>query len=289
MARCLVTGHRGYIGSRLIKRLNDMGHIAIGIDLSDGKDINSLQGLVEDNDGNFHPFWSNFGAKYIFHLACIPRVGYSIEEPVKTMANNVLAGSNVLNFARKTGVKRVIYSSSSSIRGNGDGPTSPYALQKMVTEVECKLYPELYGMDTVSLRYFNVYSEDQTVDGPYATAIANWMHYIRQGKDPYITGDGTQRRDMLHVEDAVAANIFAMQHEDRFNGAAFDVGTGTNISLNEVKDVVLKYHPDVNFKYVDPRPGDVMYTEASTYGLKKLGWQTKMSIQDGIKKCFRRL
>ena len=136
MARCLVTGHRGYIGSRLIKKLNSLGHETLGIDLVDGKDINSLQGLVEDDSGNFHPFWSGFKADYLFHLACIPRVAYSVEEPVKTMANNVLAGSNVLNFAHKNGVKRVIYSSSSSIRGDGTGPTSPYGLQKMVTEGE---------------------------------------------------------------------------------------------------------------------------------------------------------
>ena len=100
MARCLVTGHRGYIGSRLVKKLSFLGHEVLGIDLIDGKDINSLQGFLEDNDGKFHPFWSNFKAEYIFHLACIPRVGYSVEEPVKAMANNVLAGSNVLNFAR---------------------------------------------------------------------------------------------------------------------------------------------------------------------------------------------
>ena len=158
MAKCLVTGHKGYIGSRLFKKLKALGHEVEGIDLVDGKDINSLQGLLEADHGKFHPHWTNFGAEYIFHLACIPRVAYSIDEPVKTMKNNVLAGSNVLNFARKTGVKRVIYSSSSSIVGNGNGPASPYALQKMTTEIECKLYSELYGLDTVSLRYFNVYS-----------------------------------------------------------------------------------------------------------------------------------
>mgnify|MGYP001280213955 CR=1 FL=1 len=124
MSRCLVTGHRGYIGSRLYKKLVDLGHEVQGIDLVEGNDINSLQGLVEDKHGKFHPRWANFKPEYVFHLACIPRVAYSIEEPVKTMQNNVLAGSNVLNFARKIGAKRVIYSSSSSINGNGDGPTT---------------------------------------------------------------------------------------------------------------------------------------------------------------------
>ncbi len=289
MARCIVTGHRGYIGSRVYKKLKELGHEVEGIDLIDGVDINSLQGFEEDNDGNFHPRWTSFKPEYIFHLACIPRVGYSVEEPVKTMANNVMAGTNVLNFARKVGAKRVVYSSSSSIRGDGNGPTSPYGLQKMVTEVECQLYTKLYDLDTVSLRYFNVYSKDQTVDGPYATAVANWMHYIRLGKNPFITGDGEQRRDMLHVEDAVSANIFAMDRKEDFKGAVLDVGTGNNISLNEVKGIVLEEHPDVKFEYVEDRPGDVMYTRADTEKLKNLGWQVEINIQDGIRNCFRSL
>ena len=109
------------------------------------------------------------------------------------------------------------FSSSSSVVGNGDGPTSPYGLQKLISEMECKLYAELYGVDTVSLRYFNVYSEDQKADGPYATAIANWMQFIRDGKTPFITGTGEQRRDMLHVSDAVRANIFAMERKEDGN------------------------------------------------------------------------
>ena len=213
MIRCLVTGHKGYIGSHLYEKLKQLGHVVQGIDLKElyGRDINSLQGLKEDDRGNFHPYFWNFRPEYIFHLACIPRVGYSIDEPVKSMKNNVIAGSNVLNFARKVGAKRVIYSSSSSISGNGYGPTNPYALQKMTTEIETKLYSELYGLDTVSLRYFNVYSKDQPADGPYATAISNWMKYIKNGKNPFITGEGDQRRDMLHVTDAVSANIFSME------------------------------------------------------------------------------
>tara|TARA_R100000664_G_C2759496_1_gene149358 strand:+ start:4637 stop:5521 length:885 start_codon:yes stop_codon:yes gene_type:complete len=288
MARCLVTGHRGYIGSRLYNKLKELGHEVMGIDVAGeyGKDINGLQGLIEDSNKKFHPIWANFSPEYIFHLACIPRVGYSIEEPVITAANNILAGSNVLNFAAKNGVKRVIYSSSSSVVGNGDGPTSPYALQKLTTERECKIYADIYGLDTVSLRYFNVYSEDQEVSGPYATAIANWMHYIRNGDTPYITGDGSQRRDMLYVHDAVAANIFAMDYKDRFNGQHFDVGTGDNISLNEVKDIVNDVFPEVAFDYIKERPGDVMLTKANTEPLKNLGWQTKMSIEEGIRNCF---
>jgi len=289
MARCLVTGHRGYIGSRLFKKLKDLGHEVLGIDTKDGKDINSLQGLVEDNSGQFNPAWAKFKPEYIFHLACIPRIGYSIEDPIKTMKNNVIAGSNVLNFARKNDVKRVIYSSSSSIVGNGDGPTSPYALQKLTTELETKIYSSLYNIDTVSLRYFNVYSADQPADGPYATAISNWMNFIRQDKIPFITGDGEQRRDMLHVSDAVSANVFAMEHKGNFLGRSFDVGTGKNISLNEVKDIVTRYFTDLEFTYIQPRKCDVLYTKANTKELAELGWSPSVSIENGINQCFEKL
>jgi UDP-glucose 4-epimerase len=221
-------------------------------------------------------------------MACWPRVGYSVEFPVDTTENNVMAGSIVLNFARKVGsVKKVIYSSSSSIVGNGDGPESPYALQKYFTELETTLYSKLYGLDTVSLRYFNVYSKDQKASGPYSTAVCNWMQAIRDEVNPYITGDGEQRRDMVNVHDVVSANIFCMEYNDLFNGSVFDVGTGDNISLNEIKEIVEKFNPDVNFDYVADRPGDVLQTRANIQPLKDLGWSADIPIKDGISECFR--
>ena len=287
MARCLVTGHKGYIGSRLFKKLRELGHEVKGIDLADGHDINVC--LFERHPNFRDSEWFKFKPEYVFHLACIPRVAYSVEQPVSTMLNNVLAGSNVLNFAKEVGAKRVIYSSSSSIVGNGDGPTSPYGLQKMTTEIETKLYSELYGIDTISLRYFNVYSEDQKASGPYATAICNWMQFIRDGRTPFITGDGEQKRDMLHVDDVISANIFAMEYDGKFGGQHYDCGTGSNISLNEVKDIVQSHFPKVNFQYVVERPGDVLLTKAKSKNLEKLGWQTKINIPEGINNCFNNL
>ena len=151
--------------------------------------------------------------------------------------------------------------------------------------MECKIYAQIYDIDTVSLRYFNVYSEDQEADGPYATAISNWMHYIREGKTPFITGDGEQRRDMVHVSDVLDANIFAMQNGGRFNGASFDVGTGENISLNEVKDIVQQYH-DVEFEYRSPRPGEVMLTRANIKPYAEYGFEACVDLQTGLHKCF---
>tara|TARA_R110002167_G_scaffold321233_1_gene527114 strand:+ start:15041 stop:15916 length:876 start_codon:yes stop_codon:yes gene_type:complete len=290
MARCLVTGHKGYIGSKLYERLKSLGHDVMGIDLSEdfSKDINKI--LVEDKDGKFHPHYYNFKPEYVFHMACWPRVGYSVEHPVLTNKNNILAGTNILNFARKVGsVKRVIYSSSSSVNGNGNGPASPYALQKYTTELETTMYSHLYGLDTVSLRYFNVYSHDQRADGPYATAVANWMKNIRGGTNPFITGDGNQRRDMVNVSDVIEANVFCMNYEEALNGAVFDVGTGENISLNEIAEIAKTHNPTINFDYVEPRKGDIVLTKADTSGLSEIGWRAQVKINDGITECFRRI
>lgn len=290
MARCLVTGHKGYIGSKLFERLKSLGHDVMGIDLNEEipNDINKT--LAEDNDGKFHPHYFSFKPEYIFHMACWPRVGYSVENPVSTNKNNILAGTNILNFARKVGsVKRVIYSSSSSVVGNGNGPASPYALQKYTTELETTMYSHLYGLDTVSLRYFNVYSHDQRADGPYATAVANWMKSIRGGINPYITGDGEQRRDMVNVDDVVSANVFCMDYDEQLCGAVFDVGTGENISLNEIAKIVKEYVPETKFDYVESRKGDVLVTKADISGLLGLGWQAQVGISNGIADCFKRL
>lgn len=287
MARCLVTGHKGYIGSALYKKLISNGHEVMGIDLKEQISSDVRDVLLEDSDGLFHPHYYNFKPEYIFHLACIPRVGYGIQFPVKTMYNNVMAGTVLLNFARKVGsVKRVIYSSSSSIAGNGKGPTTPYALQKYTTEQECKIYSEIYGVDTVSLRYFNVYSVEQPAEGSYPTAISNWMEYIRLKKKPFITGDGSQRRDMVHLDDAVSANIHVMNLSERLGGRVMDVGTGENISLNEIRKIVEEYH-DIEFEFKPARLGEVLITKADTTALAELGWTCNTSILDGIHKCFR--
>ena len=283
MSKCLVTGHRGFIGSSLYSRLSELGHEVMGIDLKEGNDILDVlhQDAIEQKYLNFEP-------DYVFHLACIPRVAYSVEKPVETMKNNVLAGSLTLNYAKKVNAKRLIYAGSSSVVGNGSGPASPYALQKLITEKECQIYSDLYGLDTVTLRYFNVYSETKSDGNPYATAIAKWRHCIAEGIDPFITGDGTQRRDMAHLEDVVSANVFAMNHHEDFSGQHFDVGTGKNISLNEIKDIILKHHPETNFNYVPPREGDVLLTRADMSKLAKIGWHPSVSIEDGVERCFKR-
>ena len=120
MARCLVTGHKGYIGSKVYAKLKELGHEVQGIDFFEGNDILASFKEYSDGSGRFHPHYWDFKPEYVFHLACIPRVAYSIENPATTMRNNVLAATYILNFARKVGAKRVIYSGSSSVAGNGN-------------------------------------------------------------------------------------------------------------------------------------------------------------------------
>ena len=287
--RCLVTGDMGYIGSHMIRALEEEGHEALGVDLKRGDDI--IDCLNYENHTSEHDVFWDFNPDYVFHMACWPRVTYSVENPVKTMRNNVLATSTVLDYSRRKGVKRVIFSSSSSVVGNDDdlGPTNPYGLQKRISELECDLYRRLYNLETVSLRYFNVYSEDQPADGPYTTAIANFMDYIRKGKAPFITGDGEQRRDMIHVQDVVSANMFAMNCKKAFNMESYDVGSGVNISLNEIKLIVNKHFPDVVFEHHPERAGEVLSTVANTRRLSRLGWKSRIEIEQGIEFCFKKL
>tara|TARA_R110002020_G_scaffold464493_2_gene685227 strand:- start:3747 stop:4541 length:795 start_codon:yes stop_codon:yes gene_type:complete len=260
----------------------------MGIDIKSGNDI--LDTLKPHQNGNFHRHWVNFRPEYIFHLAAIPRVVYSIENPVEVIENNVLSSLYILEFARHVGAKRVIYSSSSSVVGNGSGPENPYGASKLMPEALCGAWSKIYGVDTVCLRYFNVYSPCQKADGPYATAVANFMESIRQGKNPFITGNGEQRRDMAHVEDVAAANIQAMLRPTDFEGAWFDIGTGDNISLNEIKEIVLEYLPDVQFDYVSDRPRDVMETKANIQPfVAHTGWTPEHQIEEGIRECFRSL
>jgi UDP-glucose 4-epimerase len=271
--KILITGHKGYIGSHLCLSLKNQGHEVRGIDLKDGEDI--LHCLPDES------------FDYVFHLAACPRVGYSVEKPSYTMKQNVLVTSVLLEWAKSHKVKRVIFSSSSAIHGNGDGvPKSPYGLHKLMSEMECCLYSELYGLDTVCLRYFNAYSEDQQYGGSYSTAICAWMEMIKQDNPLRIDGDGEQTRDLVHVKDIISANIFCMQHQGVFNGKWFNVGSGTSISLNQIKRFISKNY-DVIWEHAPERLGDVKRTLADITELKKLGWEPKISIEEGLKRCFK--
>jgi UDP-glucose 4-epimerase len=271
MKKYLVTGHRGFIGSKLYDVLPT--DETIGIDLKDGHDL--IDQLPSES------------AEVVFHMAALPSVEYSVRNPSYTLKHNVLGTSRVLEWAKKQGVKRVVFSSSAAVYGNGLGPSSPYGLHKLMAEKECKLYSELYGLDTVCLRYFNVYSEDQPYGGAYSTVISAWMEMIRQDKPLRIDGDGEQTRDYIHVDDIISANIFCANYAGPFGGETYDVATGVNTSINRIKSFISsELETETKWHRVPERTGDVKHSTARTIDLKKLGWSSKVKITDGLKKCF---
>jgi UDP-glucose 4-epimerase len=269
MGKYLITGHKGYIGSRLFSALAE--HDPVGIDLKDGEDILDQLPEIEVDD--------------VFHLAAHPRVEYSVDHPAYTLKHNVLGTSKVLEWAKNHGAKRVVFSSSAAVYGTGDGPCSPYGLHKRMSEMECKLYAKLYDLDTVCLRYFNAYSEDQPYGGAYSTVISSWMNMLQRSIPLRIDGDGKQTRDFVHVDDIVSVNLFCGAHVGKFAGECFDVGSGRTISLNEIKAFVddkctAKWHKGPE------RIGDIKYISADVEPLRKLGWQAKVDIAEGLKKCI---
>ena len=267
----LVTGYKGYIGNKIYNKLVELNYEVKGVDLKDGEDL-----LYCLPSGQFD---------YVFHLAALPRVGYSVEHPSYTLKHNVMATSKLLEWSKDHGVKRFIFSSSSSALGNGHGPTSPYGLHKLMSEMECKLYSELYGLDTVCLRYFNVFSEDQEFGGSYSTVVCAWMEMIKQKKLLRLDGDGTQSRDFVHVDDIVDINLFCMNHRETFNGEIYDVGSGITMTVNDIKDIVQCYN-DVEFYYTPERKGDPKHTKANIKNLKNIGWTAKINPTIAIHNCF---
>lgn len=272
--RILVTGHRGYIGSHLFEELICLGHEAVGIDLKDGNDI--LHCLPDEN------------FDCVFHLAALPRVEYSVEKPFYTMKQNVLVTSKLLEWSKNHGVKTFIFSSSSAIYGEGKGPKSPYGLHKLISEMECDLYQDLFGIKCVCLRYFNVYSADQEYGGSYSTVVSAWMQMIKDGKSLRIDGDGEQSRDFIHVDDVVSANLWCMNNVEKINNLWYDVGYGDTCSLNDIKDIV-DAHNQVEWIHAPERKGDVKHTELSEQRLQITGWSPKVDLNTGLEECFKKM
>ena len=259
----LVTGHRGYIGSRLYAKLKAAGHDVLGVDLKDGTDI--LHTLPEVDIAT------------VFHLAAFPSVAYSIENPAYTLMHNVLGTSRLLEWSKKRNVKRFVFSSSAAVYGNDGNLGSPYALHKLMSEKECKLYSDLYGIDSVCLRYFNVYSEDQEYGGPYSTVFAAWMSALKNNIEPTLEGDGSQTRDFIHLNDIIDANIFCMNYENNFNGETYDIASGITISLESIKNYIDSRY-NVTWNLIPPRTGDIKHVSPNCNKINNLGWYARISI-----------
>ena len=254
----------------------------MGIDLLCTKymgDIRSDKFLKGNN------VWKNFKPEYIFHCAAKPSVQWSVDNPSLSLSHNVFGTSRLLEFAKSVNAKRVIFSSSAAVYGNDGRPCNPYGAHKLMSEIECRVYSELYGVDTVCLRYFNVFSKDQQYGGPYSTVISAWNYAVHNRKTLLVNGDGEQSRDFIHVSDIVDCNIFCMNEDVNFNGRHYDVGTGKQTSLNHIKEVISSLQ-DCEWYYNKEREGDIRASMADMAPLKELGWSPKTNITKCIHTIF---
>jgi nucleoside-diphosphate-sugar epimerase len=305
MEKMVVTGGAGFIGSNLAEHLINLGYSVIVVDdLSTGRKQN-LTGWSEKAGDRFHFLQADIndtdqlrrtlnGVSYVFHLAAIPSVARSLENPAATQAANINGTLSVLIAARDAGVKRVVAASSSSIYG--DEPNlpkienrigrclSPYALSKFVTEEYCRLFSQLYGLETVALRYFNVFGPRQNPKSEYAAVIPRFSTSLLAGKPPVVFGDGEQSRDFTFIANVIDANWKAATTPG-VAGDAFNIGCGVQTSLNQLIDKmngILGSH--IKPKYETARKGDVRHSTADiSKAAKMLGYIPAVSLETGLR------
>ena len=281
MERVLVTGSAGFIGHHLCRELKKRGYYVIGVDdLSNGDPAYAMC----SNEFIRKPLYKLLGGdfkdiKWLFHLAALPRVPLSIIDPWKTHGVNVDESLSLFLQAKANGVGKIIYSSSSSVYGEQDVfptsetcrtiPVSPYAVQKLAAEHYCEVMRKVYGIPTVSLRYFNVYGEEQKSDNPYTGVITRFLEFKKLGKPLPIYGDGSIRRDFTYVKDVVEANILAAEKGE----GVYNVGSGKNYSIKEVAAAI-----GGEIVYQEARKGDPPISLADNSRLRSLGWKPSMEL-----------
>jgi nucleoside-diphosphate-sugar epimerase len=298
MKKIVVVGGAGYIGSNLVDTLVERGDDVHVIDnLSGGKKehVHAKASFYEVDARNFADIEDIIkGADTVFHLAALPRVQYSIEHPIETNDVNIGSTVNILHAAAKGGVRRVVYSASSSAYGNQEtmpleetmeaNPLSPYGLQKYVGELYCRVFSEIYNLETVSLRYFNIYGgKHMDPDGPYALVIGKFLKMKDEGLALTITGDGEQTRDFTHVSDAVRANILASESEKVGDGEVINIGAGNNCSINRIAELI-----GGPVEHIAPRI-EPKHTLADNSKAKELlGWMPEIGIEEGIAELLKK-
>jgi UDP-glucose 4-epimerase len=295
--KVVVTGGAGFIGSHLVEALVARGDEVHVVDnYAGGKRedrINPKATYHEVDIRNFEMLAPVIaGAAYVFHEAALPRVQFSIENPELTFSVNVQGVVSMLRAAKEGGVKRVVYAASSSAYGDQATlplsedmpaqPKSPYGLQKYVGELSCKLWSDVYQLETVNLRYFNVYGPKLDPDGAYALVIGKFLKQRKAGEPLTITGDGTQTRDFTYVRDIVAANLLAAESSKVGKGETLNIGAGKNASVNTLAALI-----GGASVHVAPRlePHDTLADNRKACEL--LGWQPTINLEDGIAELKR--
>jgi UDP-N-acetylglucosamine/UDP-N-acetyl-alpha-D-glucosaminouronate 4-epimerase len=296
--RALVTGGAGFIGSHLVDALvADGARVAVLDNLSTGSAVN-LPATADLVDGDVadpaavEPLVR--GQDVVFHLAARGSVQRSVERPLDTDRTNVSGTLNVLCAAREAGVGRVVLASSSSVYGGpGDGPTSedtpprprsPYAVSKLTGEHYARVFTELHGLETVSLRYFNVFGPRQRADTAYAAVVPRFVEALSGGRAPEIHGDGRQSRDFTYVADAVAANLRAATAPAACAGRVYNVARGDPHTVLQLLTVLAEILAvEISPQHVDRRPGDIRHSHAAIDAARRdLGYEPEVSFRDGL-------
>ena len=306
MPTALITGGAGFIGSNLARFLLTKGHEVIVIDnLLTGSienitpvadQIQFVEGDIRDRD-LMRELCA--GVDVIFHQAALPSVPRSIDDPWKTNDHNVNGTMGVLEAARDAEVRRVVYAASSSVYGDTKVlpkeetmcacPKSPYAVSKHIAELYGSVFSDVYGLETVGLRYFNVFGPQQSPDSAYAAAIPKFIDRFRQGKPPVIYGDGEQTRDFTFVENVLHANWQAAHAPaENVTGELFNVGCGDRITVNElVQEIRQILDADIDPVHDDPRPGDVRHSLADiSKAQAAFGYEPLVSLHEGLRRTI---
>jgi len=304
MAKTIVTGGAGFIGANLAKELSTKNTVIVIDNLSAGKKGNLTELLgknirfVDGSIGDISLLKRLFkNADFVFHQAAISSVAKSIENPLATNETNVTGTLNVLVAARDNGVKKVIYASSAAIYGDTPtlpqkeeimpNPQSPYAVTKLIGEYYCQVFQAVYGLPTVSLRYFNVYGPKQDPNSEYAAVIPRFIKSASEGKPLIIFGDGEQTRDFVFVSDVVQANILAAESDTT---GVFNIAQGRSVTINELARLVIGImNKDLGVVYKGTRVGDIRHSLADISRAKLIGYKPRYDLEQGLRRTVGNL
>ena len=295
MTISIVTGGAGFIGSHIVEKLKRLDHMVVVIDneYSDNDNFHWRKDTLNVNIDitDYKALKKAFtGADYIFHLAAEARIGPAIENPLNALNINTMGTCNVLQCAREVGAKKVLYSSTSSGYGLNEAPNietqpddclNPYSVSKIAGEKLCKMYTDLYGLNTIIFRYFNVFGERAPRKGQYAPVTGIFLRQKAAGEPLTIVGDGEQRRDYIYVEDVANANVMAAisNPDDDAYGQVYNVGSGKNYSVNEIASFISD--DTIN---IPPRIGEARNSLANIDKIQKtFAWKPEMNIEEWIK------
>lgn len=304
MTRVLVTGGAGFIGSHLATRFVDLGHTVRVIDnLSNGKrdNLQHLSGRIEILEADICDPQACRRAceqvEIVFHQAAVGSVPKSIDTPQPSHDSNINGTFNMLRAAVDCGVRRFIYAGSSSAYGDAavspkhegltPNPLSPYAVQKLTGELYCNVFHRCFGLETITLRYFNVFGERQDPRSRYAAAIPAFVNAILRGQPPTVYGDGLQSRDFTYIENVIQGNLLAMR-APKLAGEVVNLACGGELTINEVIGAINRVlGTNVQPRYVDPRPGDVKHSRADIRLAKKvLGFEPTVGFEEGLRRAI---